>query len=201
METLTRPLKIMADAMFGKLGKFLRILGFDTEIAPNNWMDPKVLEESMKDHRLLITRDKEFYSIAQIKLPKNGMSEKFVFYTQETGLVEQLTAFFQHVKHLEITLKQFIDGVNNYRADQQKNQKNPENTKLAPLEPRCAKCNSQVVRESKEALKDRINSGTYEHFEIFWECSNANCKQIYWAGRHWEEVYSMLMKVEAKMAI
>ena len=53
--------EIYVDAMFGKLGNFLRILGFDTKIADPNLSDKEIFQQVISSNRMLITRDYEFY--------------------------------------------------------------------------------------------------------------------------------------------
>ena len=58
-------MKFIADAMLGKLGRWLRLLGHDTKIAPEILTDSEILELALKENRFLLTRDKQFYQRAR----------------------------------------------------------------------------------------------------------------------------------------
>ena len=56
---------LLVDAMFGKLGRFLRILGIDTLIGDSAWSDTQLLAQARATNRVLITRDSAFYQRTQ----------------------------------------------------------------------------------------------------------------------------------------
>ena len=91
-------MKIMIDAMFGKLGHFLRILGFDTEIADKSWPDTEILEKTIEQSRMLITRDKEFYDITKRMLKKEGLGQNQILFIEYDDVETQLSVFFTHMK-------------------------------------------------------------------------------------------------------
>ena len=84
--------------MFGKLANFLRLLGYDTEKADNSWPDSRILEYVIDNHLMLITRDKEFYTITLNRFEKNNISPLNVIFSTSTTLIGQLTDFFRHLK-------------------------------------------------------------------------------------------------------
>ena len=51
-------MKFVVDAMLGKLAKWLRILGHDTELIPPDLTDEEILDMNF-DGRIFLTRDKE----------------------------------------------------------------------------------------------------------------------------------------------
>lgn len=53
-----------------------------------------------------------------------------------------------------------------------------------PLAPwtRCTACNGRLREVEKEAVRDRLHSGTERTYETFAECSS--CGQTYWRGAH-----------------
>lgn len=56
----TKPLRVVrfiADSHLGKLAKYLRMLGFDT-LYDNHYQDEFIVHLSVKEHRIIITRDK-----------------------------------------------------------------------------------------------------------------------------------------------
>jgi hypothetical protein len=48
----------VVDANLGKLARYLRLLGFDTRYR-NDFDDPELAEISAKEHRILLTRDRD----------------------------------------------------------------------------------------------------------------------------------------------
>ncbi|MBS3059936.1 MAG: DUF5615 family PIN-like protein [DPANN group archaeon] len=58
-------MKLLADAMLAKLGRRLRILGHDTDIMDSVVSDTQVLNTAKREHRLLITRDKQLHERAR----------------------------------------------------------------------------------------------------------------------------------------
>lgn len=61
-----RSLKFLTDGMLGKLTRWLRMLGYDTEYA-DNLEDKKLVEIAKKEDRILLTRDHELYRLANSK--------------------------------------------------------------------------------------------------------------------------------------
>ena len=60
-------MKLLCDQMLGSLAKWLRLLGFDTFYANAEIMDDELLDIARRDHRILITRDKELIQRAKKK--------------------------------------------------------------------------------------------------------------------------------------
>lgn len=51
----------LADAMLGKLARWIRICGFDTCYADSAMSDSDILDEAAKSGRVVITRDRELF--------------------------------------------------------------------------------------------------------------------------------------------
>jgi len=58
-------MKFLADVMLGKLGRWLRLLGYDTKIASEVLSDDEVLDLAKRERRFLLTRDKDLYRKAK----------------------------------------------------------------------------------------------------------------------------------------
>ena len=168
--------KIFVDAMFGKLGRFLRLLGFDTEIANVSWKDEQIMEKAIQTNKLLITRDLEFYQIMFKTLKELNLDQNLTLYLNEQNIRDELIGFFQHLK---INPSIFLWN---------------ERLKL-PFEPRCSICNSQLNIAEKESIKSEIKEGTYKNYFNFWKCENEQCGKIYWRGNHWDEILHILEDV------
>jgi uncharacterized protein with PIN domain len=165
------------DAMFGNLGHILRMLGFDTKIADPKLKDSEILKQVISSNRILITRDFEFYTITTQFLSNNNLNPKNVLYIKSQELSTQIHLVFMHI-----------------------NQKPSEflwtNPEKLPFKPRCSLCNELLLQVEKKDILTQISEGTAENYNIFWKCSNPNCKeQIYWIGRHWDYIRSILEKM------
>ncbi len=60
-----RKTKFIADAHLGKLTKYLRMLGFDT-LYRNDFGDEEIINISLKDHRIILTRDKRLLNSRRV---------------------------------------------------------------------------------------------------------------------------------------
>ncbi len=56
-------MKFICDQMLGDVGRWLRAAGYDTEIVLKPLKDREILEQALKENRLIITRDKDFIEI------------------------------------------------------------------------------------------------------------------------------------------
>lgn len=60
---------------------------------------------------------------------------------------------------------------------------------------RCLRCNGRLVEVPKDAITDRLEPITREHFHEFYECSG--CGRIYWKGSHYEAMLQYVERVRA----
>ncbi len=51
---------------------------------------------------------------------------------------------------------------------------------------RCAECGGMLRAVSREGVRDRVPSGTYEAYDEFWVCGS--CGKVYWRGSHWGNI-------------
>lgn len=170
----------IVDAMFGKLGKFLRLLGFDTEIANSYLKDSQIFEQALSTNRILITRDLKFYEHAQSQLKKKKLPLYMALYIPYQDIIEELVEIFSI---LGIDPKFFIwkDGED------------------IPFQSRCSKCNYELISVKKETVIDKIPLKSATNFKKFWQCTNGNCGKNYWIGRHWDDIKGILQKVKKIM--
>ncbi len=166
----------IVDAMFGKLGKFLRLLGFDTEIANSDLKDSQIFEIALNTNRILITRDKKFYEYAQSQLKKKKLAPNMALYIPYQEIVKELVEIFSILGiDPEIFIWKEGDDI--------------------PFQSRCSKCNCELKIVKKETVNDQIPLKSSTNFKKFWQCSNNDCGKIYWIGRHWEDIKVILQKV------
>lgn len=82
-------MKFLADVMLGKLGRWLRMFGYDTFIARVEQPDNELLRIADKEKRIILTRDKS--------IKREGIT----YYVKSKNLEDQLKDIVSHFK-LEI---------------------------------------------------------------------------------------------------
>lgn len=168
-----------ADAMVQKLGRFLRVLGFDTLIANSQWTDTFILAELQSTSRILLTRDAQLADRARVRrspiIDSQNQGMDLVLYLSSEDLEQQIVSVLHYI---HITPQIFLEMHQN-------------NT----LQTRCSKCNSELRQVSKETIIDRIPPKTAARYDQYWECSN--CHQVYWFGSHWKDIVETLDRVNA----
>jgi uncharacterized protein with PIN domain len=82
-------MRFICDVMFGKLGRWLRMFGYDTLIATEDQADKELLSMAREEGRILLTRDKRFND------------KTSTYYVKEHDLDGQLKDVIKHFK-LEI---------------------------------------------------------------------------------------------------
>ncbi|MCW4028437.1 MAG: Mut7-C RNAse domain-containing protein [Candidatus Bathyarchaeota archaeon] len=61
----------------------------------------------------------------------------------------------------------------------------------------CPLCNTPLESAPKEQLADRLQKGTYNNYNQFWQCPH--CKQVYWQGSHWKQIQRILKQTQQKL--
>jgi hypothetical protein len=92
-------MKFIADVMLGRLGRWLRLLGYDTVIAPEVLSDTEILQRAIKEKRALLTRDKQLYQRARKKVRAHYFKSRGV----KNELKEAVKAFRLRVSFPEKT--------------------------------------------------------------------------------------------------
>ncbi len=59
---------------------------------------------------------------------------------------------------------------------------------------RCPVCGSSLRNIERDAVLDKVPSGTLTHYDKFWICYE--CRKIYWQGAHWKKINETLTKVK-----
>ncbi len=144
----TRPFppRFVADAMLGRLAKWLRMMGYDVTFF-HDADDLALLRHARAEGRLLLTRDRDLARRAgRLGIMINN---------------QRLEAQLQ-----EMAERGLIDG---------------------PLEEtRCPVCNARLVPISRERAREHVPPYVYQTQEEFYQCPE--CKRIYWAGTHWQNI-------------
>jgi hypothetical protein len=58
---------------------------------------------------------------------------------------------------------------------------------------RCLKCNTEVIRISKDLLQGKIPQRTFEGTDDFYRCPQ--CNNIYWSGTHYRNTLNKLQRI------
>lgn len=156
--------KFLVDAMLGKLARFLRIFGYDTLFAND-----------------LV----EFYDVDPIP------DDQLLDYATKSKrmIITKDYPFFKRINEKAIYLKG--EGVYNYLAQLKRNLNLKFEYRIEKA--RCTVCNSTLKEISeKESIKDLILPDTYNHYDVFFQCENVNCKKIYWKGSHIDDIENKL---------
>src|SRR5262249_26474683 len=73
-------MKFLCDQMLVRLGRWLRAAGYDTEIASPSFTDKQIMDQAIRDNRLLLTRDSHILEMKE--------SEKYVIWLRSNNVEE-----------------------------------------------------------------------------------------------------------------
>lgn len=86
--------RFIADEHLGRLAKYLRLCGFDTIFA-DSLADRKIIEIAVREHRILLSRDKELMSNKNVPRGVRILSERPLEQLSEVISIYGLRKFFQ----------------------------------------------------------------------------------------------------------
>jgi uncharacterized protein with PIN domain len=160
------PLRFLVDEHLGRLGRHLRLPGFDTESAPSDLPggdlgDQKLVDHAKDSHRVLLTRDHGLVARAQ----KAGVSVHLVQATHPDEQFREVIAAFG-VRELAATAVGFLT--------------------------RCLECNATVHRMPPESAQGRVPADIYESQDEFFCCQR--CERVYWKGSHYGRMVEWLKR-------
>jgi len=159
-------MKFLVDSMLGKLTRFLRIFGYDTIYANDL---------------------KNFFNIDPVP------DEMLIDYASKDNRIIITKDFPLYMRYKDKSIFLKGEGIYNYlhQLNKQFGIKFEFNFKQA----RCSICNSQLERvTNKISIKNDVLKETYNHFNEFYQCSNLQCKKVYWQGSHIEDIQYKLGK-------
>ncbi len=157
-------IKFLTDAMFGKLTRFLRIFGYDTVYA------------------------NDLEKIYQIKPFPDEKIVEFALQENRTIITKDYPLY---QKHKDMII--FIDGKDIYAQLNQLKDKLPLSFDFSIQNARCSLCNGtlQLVKDI-ETIKSEIKNQTLKHYNIFYQCTNPECKNMFWEGSHIKDIVKRL---------
>ena len=69
------------------------------------------------------------------------------------------------------------------------------NFKFDILKARCSLCNSELGEiDDKNLIKNLVLENTFNHYDKFYQCSNPECKKVFWNGTHIIDIVTKLKK-------
>ncbi len=160
-------MKFLVDAMLGKLARFLRIFGYDTIYA--NDLIPYYNIDPVPDEKLL----------------------EYALDNRRTIITKDL-AFYLKIKDNAI----FLEGAGVYNYLKQLKLKLNLEYNFQIEYGRCSVCNSSLVKVSdKSSIKDQIKPESFRNYSDFYQCSNKECRQIFWEGPHITDIVAKIKKI------
>jgi len=80
--------KLFCDAMLAKLARWLRMFGYDTELASESDSDAEIVERARLEERLLLSRDKKIIDLAEkgLLVPFDKPVDQMRFLVKRLGL-------------------------------------------------------------------------------------------------------------------
>ncbi len=154
--------------MLVKLGKFMRIIGLDTEIVDNSIADDLVIQQAIEKDRVLVTMDKVLYKRMQKKEQETIFLDADILEAQLIQVLNSLKTVF---------LIEDIDNPISYNS-------------------RCSHCNTVLKTIIKREVEGKVLKTTYTSYEDFWVCQNVNCGKIYWRGSHWKGIRKTIANIK-----
>ena len=159
-------MKFVTDAMFGRLTRFLRIFGYDTVYA--NDLEDYFQVNPVPDDKLLEYAEQN----NRILITKDYLLNKKI---RDKSILLEGEGVYNYLKQLKIKL----DLSYNF------------NMKIA----RCSICNFELTGvDDKNSIKNFVEPETFKYNDDFYQCTNSNCKKIYWKGTHIENIIDQLKK-------
>ena len=157
-------MKFLADAMLGKLARFLRIFGYDTIYASdlidhyhtNPVPDKKINEYAVLNNRIVITKDLPFYK--EIK---------------ENAILLEGEGVYNYLNQLKRKLNLDYD--------------------FSMEKARCSVCNTMLKKvDKKNSIKEFVKCETYKNYNEFFQCTNRKCQKVFWNGPHIADIIKKL---------
>ncbi|MHA2390786.1 MAG: Mut7-C RNAse domain-containing protein [Promethearchaeota archaeon] len=154
----------MTDSMLGKLTRFLRIFGYDT-IYANDLID--------------------YFEIDPIP------DENLANYALKSGRVLITKDYLLYESYPENSI--LLKGVGIYKYLNQLKKKLSLHFEFKIENARCSICNSNLKKvEDKKFVEDLVLKETYNHYNVFFQCTNSKCKKLFWKGSHIEDIEDRL---------
>lgn len=148
--------RFLADAMLGRLARWLRILGYDAEYFAGE--DDDLIRKARLEGRVLLTRDTRL-----LRRRSEGVRP-----ARERDADRLPPHLFIQSDRVMDQLRQVLAAL---RLDP-----------MAPPARRCVRCNAVLEARHRAEVIGLVPEFVWSHHEAFWACPA--CRRIYWAGTH-----------------
>ena len=167
----------LVDVMLIKLGRWLRILGYDCKIPDplnkNEIDDEELVYIAIKEKRVLLTMDRE--------LAANSSDNLKVILIPSTisNVKDQLLFLFKNgiIDENKLEISKFENKI------------------------KCSKCGGELevinVDNIEEFLSEEESNRIKSKYDEVWRCRN--CNHIYWKGGHWKNIISVIEDLKEKL--
>ena len=159
-----KEIRFLTDSMFGRLTRLLRIFGYDTVYA--NDLEDYFKVNPVPDDLLLKYALEHDRIIITRDYPFFKKNMKKIIYMEGEGVYHYL---FQLKKKLHLEYNFVLQNA------------------------RCSICNSSLKKvKDKEEIINEVKPQTFNHYNEFYQCTNEDCRKIYWEGTHIDKIRKQL---------
>ncbi len=192
------PPRFLADAMLGRLARWLRMLGFDTLYPGGHDLpqpDEALLAQAVSQGRTLLTRDKKLGSHPAV-FPVDSDNVQ----TQLVELAESLGPPFYRVIGTGSPRCTLCNGILElFRSPNQVTTCSFQSASPTPPPEQRRLDAKRRPADGHQILDEKVWSALPEGVRAsqrrFWRCGG--CQQIYWKGTHWERVEDTRRRLSA----
>ena len=164
----------LADVMLIKLGRWLRVLGYDCRIPDSEdrieIMDRNLAEVALREGRTLLTMDRELSRMAE------SLGAKAVFIPSSLSHIKKQLKFLFKNSIIDLGILGNTSSLDQYA--------------------RCTTCGGEleVVKKDDFGKVRNLDEWTRERHSQVRVCKN--CKQVYWKGIHWGKIIKTLEELK-----
>ena len=204
--------RFLADAMLGRLARWLRMLGFDTIYAEDQagvFDDHELLVQAVEDGRMLLTRDRSLGQNPAICLLRTEDVEQQLRELQEalgrpfTNVVRSAdprcstcNGFLAKLLAPPVSYQPTATMITSYATPPPSPTPSltpsptpsltPSPTPSTPPPPSPPPELASPPPELSLQIWERLPQGVKASQQDFWQCKT--CEQVYWKGSHWVEI-------------
>lgn len=122
--------------------------------------------------------------IGDAELARIAAAENRIVLTRDRGVLKRRIVMYGYYVRADAPREQLREVINRFAL----------HDRLAALT-RCARCNGRLMPVAKEAVRDRLEPLTRQHFHIFRQCDG--CGQVYWRGSHVASIEALIEELRS----
>ncbi len=156
--------RFFADAMLGRLARWLRILGYDTRYEAHV-EDAVLVQRALEEERVILTRDRANAAFRQ-------RIEPCFFFQPHPEEFRVASLFLVEAERPEEQLRELVTR---FELDTE-----------GRLFTRCSRCNSALEPATRDQIAERVPARILGDHQRFKRCPG--CGRVYWEGSHVERI-------------